>query len=126
MFAPEEVDDFKGILECNITYLIGESPKINLSALSRRPLCHFNIDTSDYLTHRHPDFTYPLPEGVRVIELFAKAPGTRTVKRIEMINPTADLYETVWTPPNEQSTECILRKTLFLHILIHTEDSLTD
>ncbi|EAX94418.1 hypothetical protein TVAG_241540 [Trichomonas vaginalis G3] len=47
-------------------------------------------------------------------------------KRIEMINPTADLYETVWTPPNEQSTECILRKTLFLHILIHTEDSLTD
>lgn len=107
VFAPLEVDDFKGILECSIGYLIGESPKIMLSALSRRPLCHFNVEPSDYLQHRHPDFTYALPEGVRVIEFFAKAPGSRTVKRIEMINPTADLYETVWTPANEQSTECI-------------------
>ncbi|OHT13016.1 hypothetical protein TRFO_03418 [Tritrichomonas foetus] len=106
-FEPEEVDDFTADLVCDVPFLTQmEPPIIKVSGLSRRPLCHFNVDLSDYLSagRRHPDYTNPLPEDIRVIELFSKGIGERTSKRLELINPTSSPYEVRWNYVGEGPT----------------------
>ena len=109
VFSPLEVDDFKGKFVCDIAYLSGASPVVEVSGISKRPVCHFNIEESDYLLHRHPDFTSPIPSGTHVIEIFSSAPRVKSVKKIEMINPTSEAYETRWTlisGKNEEIIKC--------------------
>ena len=79
-----------------------------MSAFSRRPFCHFNVDTSDYLTRRHPDYTVKLPSDIKVIELNSKGVGVSITKKIELINPTSSPYEAVWQYIGEGPTpfEC--------------------
>ena len=104
-FAPEEVDDFTSTLVCEIPHISKmDPPKIQVNGISRRPLCHFNLETTDYLTagRRHPDYTDPLPDGVRVIELFAKSIGAKASKRFEIINTTEAPYEIIWTEKTPQ------------------------
>lgn len=111
-FHPEEVDDFTADLKMDIPFLTQqEPPKIALSGFSRRPLCHFNVEMSDYLTagRRHPDFTEPLPADCKVIELFSPHVGAKRFKRFEIINPTSSPYEIVWTlksSPENLSIAC--------------------
>jgi hydrocephalus-inducing protein len=103
-FKPEEVDDFTATLRMNIPFLASmEPPSIFVSAFSRRPLCHFNVEMSDYLSagRRHPDYTEPLPEGVKVIELFSPAVGVKRFKRFEIVNPTSSPYDINWIMKNE-------------------------
>jgi hydrocephalus-inducing protein len=97
-FTPLEVDDFTAQLWCDIPFLASEPPVIRLSGLSRRPMCHFNIELSDYLSggRRHPDYTYPLPDDIKIIELFSRGLGQKTLKRFELINPTGSAYEIIW------------------------------
>jgi hydrocephalus-inducing protein len=110
IFTPEEVDDFTGVLKMNIPYLFAMEPaRLMVTALSRRPLCHFNVEVSDYLSagRRHPDYVDVLPEGIRVIEMFSPAVGVRKFKRFEVINPTSSPYEIVWVPRSEKNAiEC--------------------
>ncbi|OHS93646.1 hypothetical protein TRFO_11642 [Tritrichomonas foetus] len=99
MFSPEEVDDFTSHLVCDIPYLSAmPRPEIYVTGISRRPICHFNLETSDYLSagRRHPDYTETLPEGVKVIELFSKGIGQKTTKKFEIINTTETPYEILW------------------------------
>jgi hydrocephalus-inducing protein len=106
-FKPLEVDDFTAQLCCDIPFLSqSDPPVISVSGLSRRPMCHFNVELSDYLTggRRHPDYTYPLPSDIKVIELFAKGVGHKTLKRFELINPTASPYEVSWRYIGEGQT----------------------
>lgn len=103
MFQPMEVDDFTAKFRCIIPYYAQEMPVINMSALSRRPICHFNVPLSDYLSRRHPDFTDPFPDDVKVIEIFAKSAKTRISKKIELINPTSNLYEASWIVVRDNS-----------------------
>jgi hydrocephalus-inducing protein len=51
---------------------------------------------SDYLKRRHPDFTEPVPEGTQVFEIFASAVKVKTIKKVEVINPTSSPYEIAW------------------------------
>jgi hydrocephalus-inducing protein len=97
-FSPEEVDDFTAILQMNILFLTMDPPAIAVSAFSRRPLCHLNVEMSDYLSagRRHPDYTQPLPPDIQVIELFSPAVGMRRFRRFEVINPTASPYQVAW------------------------------
>jgi hydrocephalus-inducing protein len=97
VFSPLDVDDFLAEFVAKIPYLTTESPKIMMTGLSRRPLCHFNVQVSDYLTRRHPDFTYQLPEDVKTIEVFSTDVKVKSVKKVEVINPTATPYEATWT-----------------------------
>jgi hydrocephalus-inducing protein len=110
IFTPEEVDDFTGSLKMDIPYLFSMDPAvIVVTALSRRPLCHFNVEVSDYLSagRRHPDYVDVLPEGIRVIEIFSPAVGVRKFKRFEVINPTSSPYEIVWVQRSEKNAiEC--------------------
>jgi hydrocephalus-inducing protein len=105
LFAPEEVDDFSAVLVCDIAHMTkgAEPPAIQVSGRSKRPLCHFNVETSDYLTsgRRRPDGGEQLPEGVRVIELFSKGIGQKTRKRFEIINTTETPYDICWVAQGE-------------------------
>jgi hydrocephalus-inducing protein len=110
-FLPEEVDDFKAQLVCDMPYLSQMPPLvINVTGFSRRPLCHFAIETTDYISagRRHPDYTYSLPDEVRVIEIFAKAVGSRTSKRFEILNPTSAAYEVAWHIINDSANGQII------------------
>jgi hydrocephalus-inducing protein len=97
-FTPLEVDDFTAQMSCDIPFLATEPPVISLTALSRRPMCHFNVELSDYISagRRHPEYTYKLPDEIKVIELFSKGLGQKTLKKFELINPTARAYEIQW------------------------------
>jgi hydrocephalus-inducing protein len=58
-FAPDDVDNLSAVLLCDIPHMARgmEPSKIQISGRSKRPLCHFNVETSDYLTpgRRRPD-----------------------------------------------------------------------
>jgi hydrocephalus-inducing protein len=95
IFAPMEVDDFVASFRCNVPYM-NDGPGVSMTGLSRRPICHFNVKTSEYLTRRHPDYTYPVPEGVKVIELFSRALNLKNLKKVEIVNPTSTAYEARW------------------------------
>ena len=113
-FTPEEVDDFSAILQCEIPFLSQmEPPRIDVSGFSRRPLCHFNVNLSDYISagRRHSDYNYPLPDDVRVLELFSSGIGKKTFKKFEIVNTTSHPYEIVWTKNQEHSNDSIVCET---------------
>ena len=107
-FSPKEVDDFICLMKCNIPYMNQKVPlKLNINGFSRRPVCHFNIVVSDYLTRRHPDYTYPLPDNVKVLEIISKSVNVRGIKKIEIINPTSNPYDAIWTLISDNSNNSI-------------------
>ena len=110
-FTPEEVDDFSATLQCEIPFLSEmDPPRINVSGFSRRPLCHFNVNLSDYISgcRRHPDYVYPVPSDIRVLELFSNSVGKKTMKKFEIINTTSHPYEIVWKENSEYHNESIV------------------
>ena len=107
IFSPQEVDDFVAKFICRVPHLQAAPPSVTMSGLSRRPLCHFNIPFSDYLSRRSPECTEALPEGVRVIEIFSKGVRSRSVKKVEVINPTASGYEARWSMIRDNSNGAI-------------------
>lgn len=109
-FEPEEVDDFSAVILCDIPYLTQmKPPQIKVTGFSRRPLCHFNVEMSDYLSagRRHPDYVEELPPDTKVIELFSPAIGTRSTKKFEIINPTSSPYEIAWSLEHDDSNGSI-------------------
>jgi hydrocephalus-inducing protein len=108
-FAPQEVDDYTVHFVCEIPYLCGTNPDILVSGMSRRPLIHFNVEMSDYISagRRHPDYVYALPDDIRVIEIFASGIGKRALKKFEIINTTAHPYEIFWTKDPEHNNPVI-------------------
>ena len=98
-FKPEEVDDFTAEFVCKIPFLAQmQPPTLSLSGISRRPLCHFDVEPSDYLTRRHPAYSdIPLPEGVLVIEIFSRKVGSQSIKKFDIVNPTSSPYEVQWS-----------------------------
>lgn len=86
-----------------------EPPTILVSAYSKRPLCHIQTDGSDYLTakRRPPDYKYPIPEDIRVIEIFSKRVNVSVTKKFEVINPTSNSYEIAWIENPEYNSPCI-------------------
>ena len=107
-FSPLEVDDFTATYKFNVPYYVGQSHTLSISAISKRPVCHFNVVTSDYLTRRHPDYVdFPLPEDIKVIEILAKEIKTKVFKKIEIINPTSFPYESFWTKVRDNSNGAI-------------------
>ncbi|OHT13247.1 hypothetical protein TRFO_16696 [Tritrichomonas foetus] len=110
-FSPEEVDDFSSHLTCEIPFLSKlDPPDILVSGYSKRPLVHFNVDLSDYLSagRRHPDYSYTLPDDVRVIEIISSGVGKRTSKKFQIINATSNPYEIKWVNDNEHKSSSII------------------
>ena len=111
VFSPLEVDDFSAKLVCQIPYLAQEQspPIVNITGFSRRPLCHFDVTMSDYISagRRHPDYTYPLPDGIKVMEIFSGKVGLRNIKKFAIINATNEPYETRWINISDNSNGAI-------------------
>jgi hydrocephalus-inducing protein len=98
-FSPDEVDDFIAEFELAMPFLSAMDPAVvRVSGLSRRPLCHIDVPMSDYISagRRHPAYTDPLPDDVRVIEVFSRKIGLKTEKCFDVINPTSMPYEVKW------------------------------
>ena len=113
-FAPEEVDDFSSHLTCEIPYLSKiDPPNIFVSGYSKRPLCHFTVDLSDYITagRRHPDYSYKLPDDVRVIELLSNGIGRKVTKKFHVINATSNPYEIKWENDKQYYSKSIVCET---------------
>jgi hydrocephalus-inducing protein len=113
-FSPEEVDDFKAELYCDIPFLSQlQQLKVHVSGLSRRPLCHVNAQLSDYISagRRHPDYTFPLPADIKVIEIFAGTVGMRAQKRFEIVNPTGCAYQIQWVVLTDTSNGQVVCET---------------
>ena len=99
IFSPQEVDEFSGIFQCNIPYLTQlKPPIISINGISKRPLCFFNIETSDYISggRRLPEFNYSLPLDIKVIEIISNKINFKIIKIIEIINTTSLAYEIDW------------------------------
>lgn len=101
MFSPKEVDDFTSHVICEIPQLTNsqKQPEIYVTGRSRRPICHLDLETSDYLSagRRHPDYTDNLPENVKVMEILSKGIGEKSIKQFQIINTTGAPYEIVWS-----------------------------
>jgi hydrocephalus-inducing protein len=109
-FCPLEVDDFKGSFRCTISSLTQmDEPELTVTGFSRRPICHFTAEVSDYLSaqRRHPDYTYPLPADVKVIELFANGIGKLIRRHFELINTTELAYEVMWEEDRDHGNPAI-------------------
>lgn len=105
LFSPMTVDDFS----CDICCVFGQNnidnfdkvtpdflPMIHATGLSRRPICHFDVKLSDYLKRRHPDYTNPLPEDIKVVEVSSKNVGDVSQLRFGIMNTTSMMYESHW------------------------------
>lgn len=115
IFAPKEVDEFSAKLRCEIPYLSQiDPPEVNVTAFSKRPICHFNAETSDYLTsgRRLPEFNTELPPETRVLEIESDV-EKRTMKKFEIVNTTATPYEIKWSLVNDQSNDTIKCETQY-------------
>lgn len=98
-FSPEEVDDFVGKIVCDIPFNTGQSPIINVSGLSRRPIIYFNVEQSDYLTRRYPGYTRSVPAETRIVEIgVPSSHSSRTMHlKFDVVNTTSQPYEFSWT-----------------------------
>jgi hydrocephalus-inducing protein len=94
-FSPPEVDDFRAIFRCEV---IGaqEMPELELTGFSKRPICHIDCESCDYLMRRCPGYTSTLPEGVRVMEIISKSVGVLVKKKFSVLNTTKVPYEIFW------------------------------
>jgi hydrocephalus-inducing protein len=109
-FNPQEVDDYAASFLCEIPFLAEiEPPQVQVTGISRRPLCYLDAEMSDYISagRRHPDYTYPVPDDIRVIELFSTGIGQRSLKQFQIINPTGNPYEIMWTNDPEHRNNAI-------------------
>lgn len=94
-FSPKEVDDYIATYHCNLPFSSSAPISLNLSGLSKRPVCHVNIPQSNYLNSnfRPPEFISVLPDDTKILEIFSKKVGIGTTKKVEIINPTSSSYE---------------------------------
>lgn len=105
-FLPKEVDEFSTIFRCEIPFLQTMAmPEVTVTGISRRPICHLGIDPSDYISggRRMPEFTEPLPNDVRVIEINAKKVGEKSIRKIDIVNTTSTSYEVSWIQQYDSS-----------------------
>lgn len=97
-FSPVEVDDYKATLVCDISHVsVDSNPKISVTGLSRRPICHFFLESSDYLTRRAPDYSSAIPDGAKVVEIFSSGVNQRSIKKFEILNTTNEGYNIEWS-----------------------------
>jgi hydrocephalus-inducing protein len=99
-FSPTDVGDYSFGLRCSTPGVSAAVNKlaISVSGMSQRPLCHFELPDSDYLTHRRtaepsqPQFDI----NTRVIEFETCGVNSKAVKRFYIVNPTDFNYEVEW------------------------------
>eukprot|EP01135_Chromosphaera_perkinsii_P007876 Nk52_evm68s1020 gene=Nk52_evmTU68s1020 len=111
-FSPQEVHYFSAKLVCTIPNLHSSctTPSVDVHGTSLRPYCHFELESSDYITagRRNPELNdhSGSPGGVldpetRVIEFESCGIKIKNIKRFYIVNPTNMSYEFRWDPVDE-------------------------
>uniref|UniRef100_A0A8C8EBQ1 HYDIN protein n=1 Tax=Otus sunia TaxID=257818 RepID=A0A8C8EBQ1_9STRI len=116
-FSPVHVGDFDSRMLCSIPNLRPnqKGPEVAVKGRSLMPLCHFELEDSDYITakRRVPELQGPkgasLDLNTRVIEFEAIGVRGRTFM---VMNPTSSTYSFQWTcqdpeaPPEQVAFFC--------------------
>ncbi|KAA6360728.1 MAG: hypothetical protein EZS28_043745, partial [Streblomastix strix] len=93
-FCPQEA----GIFERELWFKIPNRspslrpPRVLLVGFAQRPLCHFELESSDYLEARRSEdlqASHPMQNGTRVIEFVSRGIKVRNTKRFHVVNPSA-------------------------------------
>ncbi|CAK4295658.1 unnamed protein product [Aphanomyces euteiches] len=101
-FAPLEVYDSQYKLSCHMSN--GKEHVIEVQGTSLRPVCHVDLEQSDYPARRALNLAGPsgelgpLDPSVRVVEMESLGIRVRNTKRFYVINPTNISYEFSWVP----------------------------
>ena len=112
-FQPMEVDQCHMMLRCDIPNMEeGHEPHIvTVNASSLRPMCHFELPESDYITsgRRSDDLKGPmgavgsLNADTKVIEFESLGTRVRNTNRFMVLNPTNFSYEFFWECADAQT-----------------------
>ena len=124
-FSPTEVDDYRYSIFCETDQTLSEdlSPlRIALSGKSKRPICHIDLDESNYSQRRAADLPGPKGElgpldlAVRVVEMESLGVRVRNTRRFYVVNPTNVSYEFQWQPVGNSNPtfRCATPKGLML------------
>ena len=106
-FAPMEVGSWAASLSAQIDHADAKAPRIaiDIQGASTRPVCHFELAESDYLTSGRRTGDAAGPDGIpgqldpntRVLELVCCGVGVITRAPFFVVNPTNADYELTWT-----------------------------
>lgn len=123
-FSPLEVDDFYYVATASILHLPPDVDPLvlQLRGRSHRPVCHFELPHSDYLTRRPLDMpgpdgeVKPLESSTRVIEMNSLGTHVKNTCRFTVINPMNVGYDFVWKPLGDGNPlfRCATSKGLML------------
>eukprot|EP00727_Mastigamoeba_balamuthi_P008832 m51a1_g4571 putative hydrocephalus-inducing protein homolog (4443) ;mRNA; f:139753-155829 len=108
-FAPLDAASYDWVLCCEVPHMTCAQPKVAVRGTSQRPLCHIELEESDYLRagRRNPELKGPggrlgpLDPETRVIEMLSVGLKVRNLKRFHVVNPTDVDYEFTWEPACE-------------------------
>eukprot|EP00397_Hematodinium_sp_SG-2012_P000030 GEMP01000030.1.p1 GENE.GEMP01000030.1~~GEMP01000030.1.p1 ORF type:complete len:4608 (+),score=1069.56 GEMP01000030.1:10-13833(+) len=107
-FSPTEVENFNGTAECDISDLSDACTPLSFPvfATAIRPVCHFELPSSDYRERREGTID-PIDPKCMIIE-FPPSLGTKikNTKRFYVLNPTAEPYDFVWVPDEDATEDC--------------------
>ncbi|CAJ1057505.1 hydrocephalus-inducing protein homolog isoform X2 [Xyrichtys novacula] len=97
-FSPLEVVQFQGRLLCSIPNLHenDQAPCISVCGQSLFPHYHINLEDSDYITRRNPEFRAHLEPNIRVVELNAVGFSAPSSRCFTVMNPTSKPYSFKW------------------------------
>jgi hydrocephalus-inducing protein len=98
-FSPTEVeDDQTRRLTCQISNLspTQEPPSIMVESATERPICHFELEASTYLSTRAGDIPEVDMSKLKVIEFESLGVKVKNKKRFYVVDPTASGYEFTW------------------------------
>eukprot|EP00939_MAST-03C_sp_MAST-3C-sp1_P000134 g134.t1 len=100
VFAPIDAGTFRYTARCHMPHLSAESSplEVSLMARSRRPVCHFDIEPSDYFSRRPSDLPRVdfVDSNTRVLEIESLGTNVRNTKRFHVVNTTNAAYEFSW------------------------------
>ncbi|KAH6588049.1 hypothetical protein BASA50_010912 [Batrachochytrium salamandrivorans] len=121
-FSPNNVGDYCNTILCSMPNLSKDMKPLMLKAngTSLRPLCHFELEDSDYITssRRNPErFTNSgvpliLEANTKVIEFISCGVRGKNLKRFYILNPTNLIYEYTWVSESQSDSNVFKCLTL--------------
>ncbi|CAD7699390.1 unnamed protein product, partial [Ostreobium quekettii] len=105
-FSPTEVEECRRVITCDIPNLPDDQDPVarSVNGKALRPLCHFDLPGSDYISagRRKPDMTGPgggldpLDPATKIVEFTSLGTMVQNTMRFHVANPTNISYEFVW------------------------------
>ena len=111
-FSPSEVDPHnERLLVCSLTNLAPdlEPLVIELKGKSARPVCHFELPTSNYREKKAQDML-PIDASYQILEFESMGTKVKNTKRFYVVNPTNQGYEFEWEFEEKEGTEVSIKQ----------------